>query len=150
MEGYRQYIAPRLNSNQMTYPNRPPGITALVFFFLFGTAMSGLAAVMLMFPGNGLEPLWRLNSRAHEGFAAMGLWAVLLMVAVCVACATAALGLRRRKRWGYWTALAILSINIAGDTRNAAVAHSWHTLVGLPIGGAMIVYLVTKRSAFRP
>ncbi len=63
----------------MTYPSRPPGITALCFFFLFGTVMSGLAAVMLLFPGSVLEPLWRLNPRARKGFAAMGLWAVLPM-----------------------------------------------------------------------
>jgi hypothetical protein len=151
MEGCRQYICSATEFPiQMTCPNRPPGITALGLFFLFGTVMSGLAAAMLMFPRSVLEPLWQLNSRAHEGFAAMGLWAVLLMVAVCVACATAALGLRRCKRWGYWMALAILSINIGGDTIHAVVAHDWRTLVGLPIGGALVVYLVTKRSAFVP
>jgi hypothetical protein len=78
----------------------------------------------------------------------MGLWSVLLMAVVCVACGMAALGLRRCKRWGYWTALSILTINLAGDTANAVIAHDWRTLMGLPIGGAMIVYLLTKRSAF--
>ncbi len=134
----------------MTPTSRPAGITALSLFFLFGAFMSGLAAVTLLFPGSVLEPLWRLNPRAHEGFAVMGLWAVAMMAAVSVACATAALGLRRRKRWGYWTALAILSINLAGDLTNAVVTHDWRTLIGLPIGGAMIVYLLTKRSAFAP
>lgn len=132
----------------MTQPSRPPGITALSFFFLFGTVMSGLAAVTLLFPGSVLEPLWRLNPRARDGFAAMGSWAVLLMVLVCVACGMAALGLQRCKRWGYWMALFILTINLAGDTANAVIAHDWRTLMGLPIGGAMIVYLLTKRSAF--
>jgi len=132
----------------MTYPRRPPGITALCFFFEFGTVMSGLAAVMLLFPGSVLEPLWRLNPRAREGFAAMGLWAVLLLAVVCAACGAAALGLQRCKRWGYWTALTILIINLAGDTTNAVLAHDWRTLIGLPIGGAMLVYLLTKRTAF--
>ena len=135
---------------QMSHPSRSPGIVALALFFLFGMIMSGLAAVMLLFPGSALEPLWRLNPRAHEGFAVLGLWAVLLMTAVCVACARAALGLQRRKRWGYWTSLAVLSINLAGDMTNALVAHDWRTLIGLPIGGAMVVYLLTKRSAFAP
>ena len=94
----------------------PAGITALTFFFMFGAAMGGLAAVMLRFPGCGLDPLWRLNPRARDGFAAMGEWAVLLMAVVCVTCGTAALGLLRCKRWGYWTALVILTINLAGDT----------------------------------
>ena len=80
----------------------------------------------------------------------MGLWAVLLMAVVCVACATAALGLQRCKRWGYWTALAILTINLAGDTTSAVLAHDWRILIGLPIGGAMVVYLLMKRSAFTP
>ena len=132
----------------MTQPSRPPGITALSFFFLFGTVMSGLAAVTLLFPGSVLEPLWRLNPRARDGFAAIGSWAVLLMVLVCMACGMAALGLQRCKRWGYWMALFILTINLAGDTANAVIAHDWRTLMGLPIGGAMIVYLLTKRSMF--
>ena len=130
----------------MTYPNRPPGINALGLFFLFGAAMSGLAAVMLMFPGTVLEPLWRLNPRAHEGFAAMGLWAVFLMLVVSGACATAVLGLRRCN----WMALAILSINIGGDATHAMITHDWRVLIGLPIGGAMVVYLLTKRSVFGP
>jgi hypothetical protein len=136
--------------NQMTYPSRLPGITVLCVFFLLGTIMSGLTAVMLLFPGSVLEPLWRLNPRAREVFGTMGLGAVLLMALVCVACGTAAQGLLRRKRWGYWTALAILTINLAGDVVSAVIAHDWRTLIGLPIGGAMVLYLVKKRSAFGP
>ena len=60
----------------------------------------------------------------------MGVWAVLLMGVVCVACGSAALGLLRCKRWGYRTALVILTINLAGDTTNAVVAHDWRTLIG--------------------
>src|SRR4051812_39233759 len=128
---------------------RPPGITALALFFVFGTIMSGLTPVMLSFPGSVIEPLWRLNPRAREGFVAMGGWAVVLMLAVCVACATAAVGLWRCSRVGYWTALVVLAINLVGDTANAFVAHDWRTLIGLPIGGLMMVYLVSKRRMFR-
>src|SRR5271157_934216 len=52
-EDYGQHICSATKfQNQMNYPSRPPGITALCFFFLFGTVMSGLAAVMLLFPGS--------------------------------------------------------------------------------------------------
>lgn len=134
--------------NPMSHPNRPPGIVAIALFFVFGATMSGLAAVMLLFPGSVLESLWRLNPRAREGFAGMGWWAVLLMTVVCLACAAAALGLQRCKRWGYWTALAILGVNLAGDVTNAVFGHDWRTLIGLPIGGVMIVYLLLRRAAF--
>ena len=132
----------------MSHPNRPIGITALCLFFVFGTVMSGLAAVMLLIPGSVLEPLWRLNPRAREGLVAMGGWAVLLMAVVCVACGSAALGLRNCKPWGCWMALTILIINLAGDLLNVVIAHDSRTLLGLPIGGAMVVYLLTKRRIF--
>jgi hypothetical protein len=129
-------------------PNRTLGITALAVFFLFGTLMSGLTAVMLAFPASPLQPLWKLNPRAHEGLHAMGLWAVLLMVVVCLACAAAACGLARCKRWGFWTAVVILSINIAGDSANAVLANDWRALIGIPIGGLMLLYLSSKRRVF--
>lgn len=134
----------------MTLRNRPLGITAISLFFLFGALMSGLAAVMLLFPGSVLEPLWRLKPHAQQEFAAMGAWPLLLMAAVCVACVTAAVGLWRCTRWGFWTALAILGVNLVGDTVNAIVEHDWRTLIGLPIGAAMILYLLAQqRSSFR-
>ena len=107
--------------------------------------MSGLAAVMLTFPGSVLEPLWRLNPRTQQGFTALGVWAVLLMTTVCAACIAAAVGLWRCRRWGLRTALAILIVNLVGDTANAVIEHDWHALVGLPIGAAMILYLVMQR-----
>jgi Predicted membrane protein (DUF2127) len=128
----------------MTSQSRSAGMTAISFFFVFGATMSGLAAVMLLFPGSRLEPLWKLNPQAREGFAAMGSWAVVLMAVVCVSCAAAAFGLWRRKRWGFWTAITILSINLAGDAGNAFFAHDWRTLIGLPIGGTMIWYLLRQ------
>ena len=132
----------------MTSGTRPLGVTALSFFFVFGALMSSLAAVMLLSPGSLLEPLWRLNPRAREGFTAMEGWAVLSMLAVCGACVTSAIGLWRRMRWGLWTAVAILSVNLAGDTADAIITHDWRTLIGLPIGAAMIFYLLRKRSVF--
>jgi uncharacterized membrane protein (DUF2068 family) len=110
--------------------------------------MSGIAAVMLLSPGSPLDSLWRLNPHAHQGFASMGAWAVLLMAGVCVACTTAAIGLWRCKPWGLWIALAILSINLMGDTANAFLAHDQRTLIGLPIGIAMIVYLLACRHVY--
>ena len=93
MEGCRQYICSATEFPiQMTCPNRPPGITALgpISVSNQGSISGGSAAgiylkaggtvAMLMFPKSVLEPLWQLNFRAHEGFAAMGLWAVLLVV----------------------------------------------------------------------
>ncbi len=128
---------------------RPTGITVISLFFVFGTAMSAITLFLLVFPDSRLEPLWRLNRDAREGFAAMDGWAIVLMVVVAAACATAAVGLWRCKEWGFRTALAVLSINVVADVTNAVFGRDWRTLIGLPVGAAMILYLVSRRRVFR-
>jgi uncharacterized membrane protein (DUF2068 family) len=106
--------------------------------------MSGLTCVLLLFPGTGLDRVWRLNPEAREAFRQMGPWAVLLMATVCAACALAARGLWRQAPWGRWLALAILTVNLIGDAANAFLRGDLRTLIGLPIGGALIAYLVVR------
>src|SRR3954464_7543953 len=93
---------------------RPAGVIALSFFFVFGTTMSGLAALMLLFPRSALASLWRLNPDAGVQLGALGMAGILLMLTVSAACAIAAAGLWGMRTWGYWTALAILIANLLG------------------------------------
>jgi hypothetical protein len=124
---------------------RPAGITALSIFFLFGTAASFISFVSLLFPGSFLEPMWRLNPRAREGFAGIGVWAIVLMCVVSVACASAAVGLWRGARWGYWLAFALLAINLLGDIMNVALGIEPIALVGVPIALGILAFMMTKR-----
>jgi hypothetical protein len=128
--------------------NRPLGVSAISLFFAFGALMAALSSAMLLFPGSGLDRVWRLNPQAKQGLTGLGLGGIILMAVVCVACAAAALGLRRCRRWGLWLAVAILGVNLAGDLGNALLLHDWRTLIGLPIGGAMIGYLIVRRRVF--
>ena len=131
----------------MSPRSRPPGLTALSGFFVFGAAMSGLTCFLLLFPGTVLDPVWRLNPEAREAFRSMGIWAAVLMAAVCAACALAARGLWIVAPWGRWLALGILSVNLIGDLANAIFRGDLRTLIGLPIGGALIVYLLRRYDA---
>ncbi len=124
---------------------RPISVTALSIFFWAGAFISFIAAVSLLFPGSFLEPLWRLNPRAREGFAEIGAWAILLMGAVSVACAMAAAGLWRGSRWGYWLALTLLAINLIGDIANVLRGTEPRAAVGIPIVIAILVFLLASR-----
>ena len=124
-------------------------IRALSLFFAFGCVTSGTTAAMLLFPSSGLQVLWKLNPHARAGLTTMGFWAVLLMTGVSIACAAAAVGLWRYTRWGFWTALVILVSNLAGDTVNALVNRDWRMLIGLPVGGLLIWFLVKQRHLLR-
>jgi len=109
--------------------------------------MSGLTVFLLLAPGTALDRVWKLNLRAHADLSFMGWPAV---ATVCAACATAALGLWFRKHWGFWTALLILAVNMSGDTMNAILARDWRTLIGIPVAGAMLAYLISRRRLFQP
>ena len=75
----------------------------------------------------------------------MGVWAVILMGAVCVGCALAAVGLWRGARWGYWLAVSLLAINLLGDILNVFLGTEPRAVVGIPIGLAILAFLMSRR-----
>jgi uncharacterized membrane protein (DUF2068 family) len=127
---------------------RPVGVAVISLFFAFAALMAALSATMLLFPGSALDRLWKLNPQAKPGLTALGAGGVVLMAIVCVIGATAAVGLWRSRRWGLWLSVGALAVNLAGDLGNAVLLHDWRTLVGLPIGGAIISYLILRRRVF--
>jgi hypothetical protein len=131
------------------FGRRPLGVGLLAGFFLAGTIMCFTAAVALLWPGGPLEPMWALNPRARGGFDAMGRWAIVLLGVVGAVCGSAAVGLWKGARWGRLLAIGILSFNLAGDLANAILARDARTLIGLPIAGALILYLVRSRRVRR-
>jgi hypothetical protein len=70
---------------------------------------------------------------------------IVLMATVGVACALGAIGLARNAQWGRRFAIAVLVVNLIGDSLNALLRHDPETLIGLPISGLMIWYLVSAR-----
>lgn len=125
--------------------DRPVGLTALSVFFAAGTIPSAASGAALAFPGAWSVAMWRLKPDAPGQFASIGPWAIPLMIVVAMACTGAAVGLWRMQRWGRRLAIGILSVNLLGDTVNAVVRHDWRTLMGLPIGGAMLAYLLSHQ-----
>ncbi len=107
--------------------------------------MSGASFVALLFPGGFLEPMWRLNPRARESFAIMGVWALVLMAVVSIACVSATVGLWRGRRWGYLLAIALLTFSLLGDLANALLGIEPRAWLGVPIAALMLAYLVTRR-----
>lgn len=120
------------------------GVLALAGFFVFGTLMSGLSFLALIFPSSPLKSIWRLNPEAHADFLLLGWWAVLLMAVVSVGCAFAALGLFRYRGWGYRLALGILAANAVGDLLGAILRSDSRTLMGVPIVALLIVFLTRR------
>src|SRR5947199_624401 len=101
----------------------------------------------LAFPGCLLEPIWRLRPDARSDFQEFGVWSITLMATVGAACGLAAFGLARGAEWGRQLAIGVLTVNLVGDSLNAVVRHDLRTLIGLPIGGLIIWYLLKCRGS---
>jgi len=125
---------------------RSIGLDALAAFFAFGAGASGLSVVTLLWPGSPLDVVWRVNPDGHAALLRAGGWAILLMLAVCVACAATARGLWARRQWGRTLAIAMLAVNLLSDLFNAAMLGDRRTLVGVPIAVLLIAYLLAPRT----
>ena len=122
------------------------GTTLLVIFFTGGALICLLVVLALAFPGGSLDSIWRLKPEAQTQFQELGNGSsIALMTLVGAACALAAIGLTRNTEWGRRLAIGILTVNVIGDSLNAWLRHDPKTLIGLPIGGLMIVYLLSKK-----
>jgi len=102
--------------------------------------------VLLIFPGSAFDSLWRLNPDAQAAFQSLGVMSIFLMALVGTACGAAAVGLAKNRGWGRNLALIILAVNLVGDSINVFARHDLRTLIGIPIGGALIFYLLKVRT----
>jgi len=125
---------------------RSLGTSLLIIFFAAGSLICFVTMLALGFPGSFLESIWRLKPEARVQFEEIGRGvSIVLMAAIGTACAVAAVGLAQAAEWGRWLAIGILTANLIGDSVNASLRHDPKTLIGLPIGGLMVWYLVKKR-----
>lgn len=120
-------------------------MTLLTIFFAAGGLIAWVTMLALAFPGSFLEPIWRLKPEARVQFQELGSWSVALMAIVGAACGMAAIGLAKNAEWGRRLAIGVLSVNLIGDSLNALLRHDPRTLIGLPIGGLMIWYLLRAK-----
>jgi hypothetical protein len=56
----------------------------------------------------------------------------------------AAISSLKNAEWGRRLAIGVLTVNLVGDSLNALLRHDLRTLIGLPVGGLMILYLLKR------
>jgi hypothetical protein len=125
--------------------HRPTGIALLAILFIVGVLASGLSALSLLIPGSFLDPMWRLNPRAHGAFLVLGLWGPVLLFIVCLSCGAAAYGLLTGRVWGLRLGVGLLLLNLAGDVLNSVSGVEPRALVGVPVVGLILWYLSSRR-----
>jgi len=125
---------------------QPFVVKALVILFAIGAFAGFISTLSLGFPGSFLDVMWRLNPRAREGFDRIGSWSIPLMATVCLSCVLTTIGLWRGRQWGYWLALIMLVLNLAGSLINLITGSEPRAIIGIPIVLIILAYLLNQRT----
>jgi hypothetical protein len=128
----------------MLTQQRPKTVT-IVATFLF--AASGIAAVVgmsLIFPNRLLDRLWELNRPGAAVIRAIGRISGVLLLALGIGAAAAAIGLLHRRKWAWWFAVVLFTINGSGDVLALfATGDLLRSAFGVAVS-ATFLYLLTR------
>ena len=130
----------------MRMKTRPFVINVLIILFVIGTAASLIAVISLSFPNSFLEPVWRLNPHAREGFARLSGWSVLLMTIVCIVCLLVAIGLWRGLRSTSQSQANAPIANLVGDVINVIAGAEPRAIIGIPIARFLLILVARRRT----
>ena len=121
-------------------------------FLTFATIMSGLAGILLLFPGTRLDLMWELNPSAHEQLARFGALPGILFLCLSVILMATTVGWFRRRRWAWQLAVIVIAAQIFGDLFNVFSGRVGEGVLGVVIAGSLLFYLVRPnvRHSFGP
>lgn len=117
------------------------GIKALGIFLIFGSIMSLLAAITLLYPNTILTKIWAINPSAYnelQPFARIAGVGFVFLVPILV---VASYGLFNFKKWGWKLAVGVIGANLLGDIANFMRGEYLKGLVGVTITGFILFYL---------
>jgi len=122
------------------------GLRIVTVFLLFASLMALFIGILLLFPGELLESLWRFNPEARAAFQSMGKLSSVLLFAVGAIAGGAAVGIHRRQKCGWWLAVLLFAVNACGDVVSLFVAGRMaRGVTGFLISGLFLLYLVQPR-----
>jgi hypothetical protein len=119
------------------------GLSVVTAFLAFATLTAAFVGILLLFPGSLLESVWRLNPDARFAFQKMGRLSSLLLFLVGAVAGRAAVGIYRRRQWGWWLAVLLFSANAIGDAISLFVmGRIVQGASGVVISGLFLWYLM--------
>ena len=95
--------------------SRPMMVVVVAGFLYAATAIALVVGCALLFSGRLFDWLAQFNRPGMAAFQIMGRWAGILLLAVAAATLAAASGLLRGRKWAWWTAVALFTIESIGN-----------------------------------
>jgi len=126
---------------------RPISVTIVSGFLFFATVIAAVVGVSLLFPNPLLDRLWKLNPEGAALFRSIGRVSGVFLLALGGGTLAAAFGLLRGRRWAWWFAVVLFTINGAGDVVSYFIVHDALRAVAGVAVSAIFVYLLFRRDA---
>ena len=125
---------------------RPRTVPVVAGFLFAATAIAAVVGVSLLFPNPLLNRLWELNKPGEAVFRAMGRIAGVPLLALAVGMALAGRGLLRGRRWAWWFAIVLFTVNGCGDIAGFLVTQDWlRSGSGVAVAAAFVIALTRLR-----
>ncbi len=103
--------------------------------------MAAFAGITLVRPGTALDSAWTLNPHAYRLLAPLGKTVGVLFLFLSTALVAAAAGWLRRRKWGWWLAIVIISTQILGDLVNISRGQVIQGSVGVVLAGTLLLFM---------
>jgi hypothetical protein len=112
--------------------------------WIFGAAMAAIAGVSLLWKGTALDRMWTLNKPAHAALSPIASIFGPLFLLLSATLVLTATGWLRRKTWGYWLAVAILTTQVIGDIVNTVRGDFLRGVSGIVIASTLLILVRTR------
>jgi hypothetical protein len=107
--------------------------------------MAALVGTTLAWRSTVLDRVWILNKAAYRQLSPAGKSVGALFFLLSATLATAAMGWFTRRPWGWGFAVAIISVQVTGDLVSLVRGDFLRGGAGLPIAGALLLYLLQPK-----
>jgi hypothetical protein len=123
---------------------RPRTVPIVAGFLFAATVIAVVVALSLLFPNRLLDRLWELNKPGAAAFRAMGRASGLLLLALGIGTAAAGAGLLRGRRWAWWFAILLFTVNGCGDVVGLVSTRDWLRSGSGVTVAAVFIYALTR------
>jgi hypothetical protein len=125
---------------------RPRTIPIVASFLFAATVIAVVVSVSLLFPNRLLDRLWELNKPGAAAFHAMGRTSGLMLLALGIGTAAAGAGMLRGRRWAWWFAIVLFSVDGCGDVVGLVATRDWlRSGSGVAVAAAFVYALTRPR-----
>ena len=117
------------------------GVLFIAIFFAAATLILLSVGTALVAPGSPFEAIWLLYPARRALLLPYRAWLGPGFLILSFVMASASIGCFRRRRWGWWLAVAIFSVNGLGDTVQLLSGRLLEGGIGVSVAAAILYFL---------